>query len=117
MVQYLDFLRQIVNAKLAEAVKKNKNIVLIIDEVRKLIAKAENKYHFSIYGGNPEKLVDYLDSEDFELLVNVFKSGNAVDVLIDILDETRKNYGSIPGLSEKIDEKIREIRSKVVRGA
>ncbi len=111
-----DFLRQIVNPRLAEAAKKNKSVVSIIDEARKLMAKAESKYHFSVYGGSPEKLLDYLNSGDFDLLINVFKSGNAIDVLVEILDEAREAYGSIPGLAEAIESKIKEIRNRIVRG-
>lgn len=106
MVRYPDFLRHIVNAKLAEYSKKRKAVVNIIDEVRKLISKAETKYGFSSFGGNPEKLANYLKSEDFELVISTFKSVNAIDILIDILREVAKRYKDLPRVKETIEELI-----------
>lgn len=106
MVRYPDFLRHIVNAKLAEYSKRRKDVVNIIDEVRKLISKAETKYGFSSFGGNPEKLANYLKSEDFELVISTFKSVNAVDILIDILREVADRYKDLPRVKETIEELI-----------
>ena len=110
-MQYLDFLRQIMNVKMAEKVREKKSLLVIMDEARKIVAKSENKYGFSIYGGNPEKITDFLRSDDFDLLVHLFKSANAVDVLIEILEETAKNYSSLPGVAEAVRERIEKLRS------
>lgn len=109
-MQYLDFLRQIMNVKMAEKIKEKKSLLIIVDEARKLVAKSENKYGFSIYGGNPEKIIDFLRSDDFDLLVHLFRSANAIDVLIEILEETGRNYSSLPGVAEAVKEKIKELR-------
>ncbi len=109
MIRYPDFLRHIVNAKLAEYSKKRKAVVNIIDEVRKLISKAETKYGFSSFGGNPEKLADYLKSEDFELVISTFKSANALDILVDILKEVAERYKDLPRVKETIEELVAKL--------
>lgn len=49
-----DFLRHIVNTKLSEYSKTRRHLIPVLDEVRKLIANAEDQYGFSIYGGKLE---------------------------------------------------------------
>ncbi len=112
MVKYPDFLRHIVNTMLSELVVKRREILGIMDEARKLIAKAENKYRFSSFGGNPEKLADYISSDEFKLVIDLFKSVNAVDVLIEILEKTRKYYNDLPVVVEAINKRIEELRGK-----
>ncbi len=102
-MRYPDFLRHIVNSKLAEY-SNNKSVASIIDEVRKMIAKAEEKYNFSSFGGNPENLAKYLKSADFKLVVSLFKSASKLDVLKEILTETKKLYSELPSVVKAIDE-------------
>jgi len=102
-MRYPDFLRHIVNSKLAEY-SHSKGIAGIIDEVRKMIAKAEEKYNFSSFGGNPENLAKYLKSNDFKLVISLFKSVNKLDVLEEILIETKKSYAELPSVVKAIDE-------------
>jgi len=111
IMRYPDFLRHIVNTKLSEHVKKNKSLTSIIDEIRKLISTAEAKYGFSSFGGNPEKLADYLLSKDFDLVIQAFKAVNALDVLTDILEETKKRYNDLPIVVEAIDKVMKKISS------
>ncbi len=113
MVKYPDFLRHIVNTRLSEYAVKRKGIVPIIDEVRKLIAKAEARYRFSSFGGNPENLAKYFGSDDFKLVVSAFQSVNALNVLIEILEEARDKYSDLPVVVEAIDNVVKNLKSKV----
>ncbi len=91
-----DFLRNIVNPHLGRAIREGKIQANTVDEVRRLISQAESRYGFSVYGGNPEKLLDYFNSKDFELLVSAFKGGNALEVLVGILREVAEEYRDLP---------------------
>lgn len=113
MVKYPDFLRHIVNVKLSEYSVKHRKIIPIIDEVRKLIAKAENRYRFSSFGGNPENLAKYLRSEDFKLVISAFESANALDVLIDILGVAREKYSDLPVVVEAIDKVVKDVEARM----
>ncbi|ADI31412.1 hypothetical protein [Staphylothermus hellenicus] len=111
MVRYPDFLRHIVNTKLSELSHKYRELAGHLDEVRKEISKAEPKYEFSSFGGNPENLANYLLSDDFNLLISSFKAANAIKVLEEILVEAKKAYSELPNVVKAIDtvlEKIRE---------
>lgn len=108
---YRDFLRHIVNVSLGRALGEKKIQPGAVDEIRKLLAAAEAKYGFSSYGGNPERLADYLSSRDFNLLVSAFKGAEALDVLLGILEEARREYESIPAVRERLDEVLSRLRS------
>lgn len=111
-MKYPDFLRHIVNPKLAKYTRERRNLGNHVDEIRKFIAEAENKYQFSIFNGDPEKLADYLLSEDFTLLVKLFKSAGSLDVLEEILLETREKYSDLPRISKTIDKVLKKIREQ-----
>jgi hypothetical protein len=109
---YPDFLRHIVNPKLSRYMRENSELRNHVDEIRRMIFDAENKYRFSVFNGNPEKLADYLASDDFILLIRLFKTVKAVDVLKEILEETRNKYSTLPRVVEEIEKilsKIEEI--------
>ncbi|MCY0882726.1 MAG: hypothetical protein OWQ50_02725 [Acidianus infernus] len=79
-----DFLRHIANKVLTPNTLDPKRL----DEVRKLLGEAENKYNFSSYGGNPKKLVDYLLSPDFTELVFII----VIDLTKKLLEEIINDY-------------------------
>ncbi|RLF15365.1 MAG: hypothetical protein DRJ66_04535 [Thermoprotei archaeon] len=84
----LDFLRQIVNVELAE-----KNVSpKVSDIVKSLVSSAEDKYNFSVFGGDPKKLADYLMSGDFEDVMKTLISNNYYQVLLDILNKVMEAY-------------------------
>jgi len=101
---FKDFLRNIANTHLSGALREGRIQGNTVDEVRRLLAAAESKYGFSSFGGNPERLVDYFNSKDFDLLVQAFKGGGALDVLVKILEETSVAYADLPGVSSKARE-------------
>ena len=106
MPRYEDFLRNIVNRVLAR--HSNRLPPQFIEEARRVISRAEDKYRFSVYGGNPANLYRYLRSHDFRELIVLFKSANAVDVLKEILSLTAETYADI---SEIVDEAKKIINS------
>ena len=110
-----DFLRHIVNTKISYYSRIRRPILGVLDEARKLIASAENKYNFSVYGGDPVNLAKYIMSSDFDLVVSLLKSANALDVLVDILKTTRDTYSDIPEVVEAIEERLSSLEREVTR--
>ncbi|MDP8002629.1 MAG: hypothetical protein ACP5I6_04815 [Caldisphaera sp.] len=94
-----DFMRNIVNNVLSELSVKIP--VNVSEEIRKRIGYAEAKYKFSIYGGNPIKIKDYLLSEEWNDLVSFVKSLHLNDILKSILDRLYNEYNqSCPQVAE-----------------
>ena len=105
MAKKLDFLRQIVNRVLAESKMPSQ----AVDDIRKQIAYAEERYKFSSFGGNVEKLADYILSKDFNTLIQSFKSANAIDELKKILNKAIEAYNDVPSVVEAIRRRLEEI--------
>jgi hypothetical protein len=105
MARKIDFLRHIVNRVLAES----KLSPQLIDDVRKRIGYAEERYKFSAFGGDVRRLADFLRSREFDELITVFKSGNAVDKLYEILRIAREKYSDVAELVPAIDEALAKV--------
>ncbi|MEM0380972.1 MAG: hypothetical protein QXX35_03435 [Desulfurococcaceae archaeon] len=116
MTRYPDFLRHIVNPILSKYIVSRKNLTQVIDEIRRLLIDAEDKYRFSVFGGNPEKLVDYFKSDDFRIMYRLFNSINSLDILREILETTREKHVDLPELVKVIDELINKIEKEVSKG-
>ncbi len=110
-----DFLRHIVNTKLSEYSKTRRHLIPVLDEVRKLIANAEDQYGFSIYGGKLENLAKYLNSSDFDLVINILKSANALDILEDILGTIIEKYSDTEVVVEAARKRLEEIGKGLIR--
>lgn len=95
-----DFLRHIVSKVLTPVSLDMKKL----DEAQKLLAKAESKYGFSSYGGDPEKLANYILSPDFINLVLII----GVDLSKKLLYLTRDNYSS-PKIKEAVQKMLEEL--------
>ncbi len=72
-----------------------------LDEARKLLAEAETKYKFSSYGGNPKKLIDYLQSPEFIELVMIL----GVDLSKKLVTLIRDSYQ---------DEEMKQVANKIM---
>ncbi|MEB3774546.1 MAG: hypothetical protein GSR86_06455 [Desulfurococcales archaeon] len=95
-----DFLRHIANKVLSENI--NKIPANIIDDIRKQLGRGEDKYKFTIFGGNPARLADYLDSEDWRDLVDLAKNLHLEWLLREILERLEEEYRSTcPMVAEK----------------
>jgi len=111
LVKYPDFLRHIVNPKLAEYLKKRRSLLSAVDEIRRFIVEAEVKYGFSVFNGNPENLKNYLQSKDFTLLISLFKTSNSLDILEEILSEVLDKYSDLPGVADAVKETLEAVRA------
>jgi hypothetical protein len=92
-----DFLRQVVSKVLNPSQIDSKKL----EEIRRLLAKAETKYSFSTYGGDPRRLADYLASPDFIELILVLGSETTKKLLYKIIEA----YDN---------EKIKEVANKIL---
>jgi hypothetical protein len=96
--EYPDFLRQVV----VRVLTPNKLDPAKLEDARKILGKAETKYKFSSFGGDPRNLVMFLLSPEFTDLVLVI----GVQLSLKLLDEIEKEY-DIPAVKEAV-KKIRE---------
>ncbi len=106
-----DFLRHIVNPLVAEYAGAKK--LRAIEDIKKLIAEGELRYGFSAYGGSVEGLKRYIESKDFDLVIDVLKSNNALDLLEKILVRVKETYSDHPGLVAAVEKRLEEIRRGV----
>ncbi len=65
--EYPDFLRQVV----VRVLTPNKLDPVKLEDARKILGKAETKYRFSSFGGDPQNLVVFLLSPEFTDLILV----------------------------------------------
>jgi hypothetical protein len=96
--EYPDFLRQIV----VRVLTPNKLDPAKLEDARKILGKAETKYKFSSFGGDPQNLAIFLLSPEFTDLILVI----GVQLSLKLLDEIEKEY-DIPAVKEAV-KKIRE---------
>jgi len=96
--EYPDFLRQVV----VRVLTPNKLDPAKLEDARKILGKAETKYKFSSFGGDPQNLVMFLLSPEFIDLILVI----GVQLSLKLLDEIEKEY-DIPAVKEAV-KKIRE---------
>lgn len=109
----LDFLRQIVNPVLAKhSVRLPRQVV---DDIRKSIGRAEDRYKFSSYGGSMSKLADYLRSRDFDEVISIVKGVDAINILVEILEAARDAYKEYPEVVKAIEERIEELKGKATK--
>jgi len=113
----IDFTRHIVNPVLSKVIDARRSEhAKILDEIRKIIHDCEEKYGFSIYGGEVEKLAVFLMSSDFDHLVKVFDSYGLRDALVKILEDALEAYRNYTEVSKAIESKISMLKSnKAVR--
>ncbi|MEB3817009.1 MAG: hypothetical protein LRS46_03610 [Desulfurococcales archaeon] len=111
-----DFLRHIANKVIAENTAK---IPLpVVGDIRKALARAEDKYKFTIFGGNPLKLLDYFDSSEFQELIEMLKSHQLEWVLVEILKRLSEDYKErCPPVARRAAELVEEIRRSPVEKA
>lgn len=111
----LDFLRHIVNRILAESNAPRQ----LLDDIRRAVGSAEDKYKFNAFGGDVKRLADYLRSRDFDDLITIARSdrsGQGLELLRRILEEARKVYSDIPEVVDAIDARLRELEAGGKKG-
>ncbi|MCE4601834.1 MAG: hypothetical protein F7B18_01480 [Desulfurococcales archaeon] len=106
-----DFLRHIVNRVLADYAEKVPSNV--IDDIRKHIGRAEDRYRFTIFGGDPRKLAEYLDSEEWSDLMEYLKNLHMEWILKAVLEKLAEEYRqSCPQIASKAIDSISKMESR-----
>lgn len=86
----------------------------IIDDIKKAVGRAEDRFKFDAFSGDVRRLADYIKSRDFDDLVNLLKSTpEGLDVLRRILEEAKKAYSDIPEVVEAIEQRLKELGGPV----
>lgn len=100
-----DFLRHVATKVLSPTAIDIKRL----DEARRLLGKAESKYKFSSFGGDPQRLAEYLLSPDFIDLALVL----GADITKKLLDAITNTYtdSKIRAAVNKIREELTAIFS------
>ncbi|MCE4617120.1 MAG: hypothetical protein F7C32_00845 [Desulfurococcales archaeon] len=106
-----DFLRNIVNTKLS--VNSDRLPAALIEDLREEVGRAEEKYKFSVYGGDVKRLVDYLNSSDFEKIVMLARAHNALWIVREILEEAKKEYSGYPEIVNAINKRLENLEETI----
>ncbi len=85
-----DFIRHIVNHVLAEVADKIP--VSVFNDIRAGFSRAEDKYRFALFGGDPRRILEFLESDDWRDLVDYAKNMNVDWVLVKILEALHEAY-------------------------
>ncbi len=100
-----DFLRQIVNPTLIEFDIPQQ----VLNEIRKKLESAENKYKFSAFDGDPKRLADFLRSPDWKEIVTLLKQAKLEIVARKILEKVIESY-DIDEVKKAAKEALKELK-------
>ncbi|MCS7107146.1 MAG: hypothetical protein NZ902_03470 [Acidilobaceae archaeon] len=106
-----DFLRHIVNRVLMDYAHKMPARVL--EDIKERIGRGEDKYNFSVYGGDPGRIAEYLSSEEWFDLVKYVRSIGMTGVLEDILKALAEEYRECPQIASKARELVGTLGGKL----
>ncbi len=85
-----DFLRHIVNKVISD--NSHRIPLNVVDDIKKSIAEGESRYRFSIFGGDPSRLVEYLESDEWKELVDLARNLHVIWILEEILAKLADTY-------------------------
>ncbi|MEM0340149.1 MAG: hypothetical protein QXN05_04530 [Acidilobaceae archaeon] len=106
----LDFLRNIFNTVLLEESSGRSLPLVVIEELKKRMARAEDRFKFSIYGGDPRGLIKFFESEEWRNIVSYANSTDALWVLKEALKRLKEDYEkSCPEVAIKAEEALKNI--------
>ena len=109
-----DFLRHIANKVLSENIDRIP--ANIIDDIRKQLGRGEDRYKFTIFGGDPIRLIEYLESEEWRDLVELAKNLHLEWLLREVLELLAKEYSSncppVAGKAREAAEKLAEAKEE-----
>lgn len=109
-----DFVRHIFNIVVAESSEALP--LKTIEMLKERMARAEDKYKFSIYGGNPAKLIDFFSSEDWVDIVKMARGSRALAILERSLNRLIESYkDSCPDVAAKASEAIASLGKEAER--
>jgi hypothetical protein len=100
-----DFLRQIVNKVVSES--SGKISASVMEDFKIRFARAEDKFSFSVFGGDPRRIADFLSSEDWADIVEYARNVNVLWLLEDILRKLAEEYrDDCPSIASKALETL-----------
>jgi len=85
-----DFLRHIVNKVISES--SGKISASVMEDLKVRFARAEDKFSFSAFGGDPRRIADFLSSEEWTDIVEYSKNVNVTWLLEAILKKLAEEY-------------------------
>jgi hypothetical protein len=85
-----DFLRQIVNKVISES--SGKISASVMEDLKVRFARAEDKFSFSAFGGDPRRIADFLSSEEWADIVEYSRNVNVTWLLEAILKKLAEEY-------------------------
>jgi len=100
-----DFLRQIVNKVISES--SGKISASVMEDLKVRFARAEDKFSFSAFGGDPRRIADFLSSEEWADIVEYAKNVNVTWLLEAILKKLAEEYrDDCPSIASKALETL-----------
>ena len=108
-----DFLRQIVNKVISES--SGKISASVMEDLKVRFARAEDKFSFSAFGGNPRRIADFLSSEEWTDIVEYSKNVNVTWLLEAILKKLAEEYKEdCPPIANKALETLNSLKGSTI---
>jgi hypothetical protein len=108
-----DFLRQIVNKVISES--SGKISASVMEDLKVRFTRAENKFSFSAFGGDPRRIADFLSSEEWTDIVEYAKNVNVTWLLEAILKKLAEEYKEdCPPIASKALETLNSLKGSTI---
>jgi hypothetical protein len=103
-----DFLRHIVNKVISES--SGKISASVMEDLKVRFARAEDKFSFSVFGGDPRRIADFLSSEEWADIVEYARNVNVTWLLEAILKKLVEEYkDDCPPIASKALETLNSL--------
>jgi hypothetical protein len=108
-----DFLRQIVNKVISES--SGKISASVMEDLKVRFTRAEDKFSFSAFGGDPRRIADFLSSEEWADIVEYAKNVNVTWLLEAILKKLAEEYKEdCPPIANKALETLNSLKGSTI---
>jgi len=108
-----DFLRQIVNKVISES--SGRISASVMEDLKVRFARAEDKFSFSAFGGDPRRIADFLSSEEWADIVEYAKNVNVTWLLEAILKKLAEEYkDDCPPIANKALETLNSLKGSTI---
>jgi hypothetical protein len=108
-----DFLRQIVNKAISES--SGKISASVMEDLKVRFTRAEDKFSFSAFGGDPRRIADFLSSEEWADIVEYAKNVNVTWLLEAILKKLAEEYKEdCPPIANKALETLNSLKGSTI---
>ena len=108
-----DFLRQIVNKVISES--SGKISASVMEDLKVRFTRAEDKFSFSAFSGDPRRIADFLSSEEWADIVEYAKNVNVTWLLEAILKKLAEEYKEdCPPIANKALETLNSLKGSTI---